>query len=78
MSSTEVNPNKQPRTPLFQISRFLYIAFSWTFLVCILVQVLLAGTAIFTNVGGWGMHKDLSSFLHGSPLFCFCYLSLEK
>lgn len=48
--------------------RWAYFIFSWVLVICIIIQVFLAGMALFDNPVAWGWHR---TFVH-----MFQYISI--
>jgi hypothetical protein len=54
-----------------QVGRFIYLLLAWAFLICILVQVFIAGMATFSDSTDWGLHKSFVKIFALVPLVMF-------
>ncbi|WP_202077617.1 DUF6220 domain-containing protein [Caldalkalibacillus salinus] len=54
-----------------EIVRVAYLALAWIFMSCLLVQMFLAGLALFTPTMDWSMHRTFVEFFAPIPLVMF-------
>jgi mercuric ion transport protein len=78
MSSENKRGSKSPyaeestRLPGFvRASRLVYEILAWLFLICILIQVFIAGMATFTDPADWETHKAFVRMFALAPLVMF-------
>jgi hypothetical protein len=55
-------------SPLVLRARIVFKLLAWIFVVCILIQVFLAGLAVFWNPDQWAGHRGFSRFLIIPPV----------
>lgn len=64
--------NKKEKIPArVGIIRFSYALFAAVFFICIVIQVFLAGVAIFANPGNWTMHSTFVDYFAMLPAAMF-------
>lgn len=64
----EMSKEKLPRV---RIVRFIFALFASILFACIVIQVFLAGMAIFANPGNWAMHKAFVNYFAMMPAAMF-------
>lgn len=65
-----LNTNRKS-SPRIRYSRFIYSIFAWIFVLSIIIQVFLAGMAVFESPVHWGRHVNFGHLFSVLPLFMF-------
>ncbi|TNJ66033.1 hypothetical protein FE784_12735 [Paenibacillus hemerocallicola] len=70
---TEVHTSQRIR-----VSRFVFLVLAWGLVVCIVVQTLFAGMAIFNDPGHWSKHVNFVHFFEFVPLFMLIFAFIGR
>ncbi|WP_442600543.1 DUF6220 domain-containing protein [Paenibacillus sp. KN14-4R] len=54
-----------------QVGRLIYKGLAWIFLICIVVQVFIAGIATFSDPANWALHRTFAKIFALVPLVMF-------
>ncbi|WP_408010433.1 DUF6220 domain-containing protein [Pseudalkalibacillus sp. A8] len=58
--------------------RFIYALSAIVLVICIVLQVFIAGSALFANTGNWKIHADFVSYFEFIPLGMFLLSFIGK
>ncbi|MCF6409434.1 DUF6220 domain-containing protein [Pseudalkalibacillus salsuginis] len=58
--------------------RFIYALSAIVLVICIVLQVFIAGSALFSNTGNWKIHADFVSYFEFIPLGMFLLSFIAK
>ena len=51
---------------------------AWVFLAAVVVQVFLAGLALFVEAQGWGLHVEVGWIIHLAPILVLIVVALSR
>ncbi|WP_256757437.1 DUF6220 domain-containing protein [Cohnella sp. WQ 127256] len=54
-----------------RVARRIYTIIAWVFLVCIVIQIFIAGLATFSDSTNWEAHRTFVKFFALTPLIMF-------